>query len=220
MLSDLVQAFASLMEQVVTTFGAPGITLVALFENLFPPTPSEFLYPLAGKLAYDGKVSIVAIIVAGILGSLIGSLIFYGFGYRLGEQRAREIITRYGTLRLFRFTFSVISVGEYDRGLELFRRHGGKIVFFARILPLIHGVISIPAGVVHMNLPLFLLYTALGSAAWMMPLTIFGYWLGNNWQQVLNWMDVYQNIVYVLFVLAMVIYVVRRVRRMKANPGV
>jgi membrane protein DedA with SNARE-associated domain len=220
MLSDLVQTFATFMGQIVTTFGAPGIALVALFENLFPPTPSEFLYPLAGKLAYDGKISIVAIIFAGVLGSLLGSMLYYGFGYRLGEERARELIARHGTLRIFRLSMPVISVAEFDRGLALFERHGGGIVFVARVLPLVHGVISIPAGVVRMNLPLFLLYTALGAALWIAPLTIFGYWLGNNWQRVLNWVDVYQNIVYALFIAMIVVYIVRRVRRMKANPGV
>ena len=185
MLSDLVQGIAALVEQIVTTFGAPGIALVALFENLFPPTPSEALYPLAGKLAYDGIITPIAIVVAGTLGSLAGALIYYSIGYRLGEALTRDLIARYGHFRILRFTINVVSVEEYDRGMALFQRYGGRIVFAARLLPLVHGVVSIPAGVVRMSLPLFIVYTALGSALWIAPLTLLGYWLGANWRQVL-----------------------------------
>lgn len=222
MLSNLVQGIASLVEQIVVTLGAPGIALVALFENLFPPTPSEALYPLAGKLAYDGVITPIAVVIAGTIGSLIGALTYYTLGYWLGETRTREIITRYGQMRLLQFSISLLSVADYDRGMALFERYGGRIVFAARLLPLVHGVVSIPAGVVRMNLLRFMLYTALGSALWIAPLTLFGYWLGSNWRQVLNWLDVYQNIVYILLAIAVVVYIVRRFRagRLKEKAGV
>jgi membrane protein DedA with SNARE-associated domain len=220
MLSDLVEGIASLVEQIVTNLGAPGIALIALFENLFPPTPSEALYPLAGKLAYDGAITLVAIVIAGTIGSVIGALAYYTLGYKLGEARTRDLITRYGHVRLLRFTIPIISSEDYDRGMALFHRHGGRIVFAARLLPLVHGVVSIPAGVVRMSLPRFVVYTALGSALWIAPLTLFGFWLGENWRQVLTYLDVYQNVVYVLLALIIVYYIVRRLRRTKESSGV
>jgi membrane protein DedA with SNARE-associated domain len=220
MLSDVVQGVTTFLEHVVTAFGPPGITLVALLENLFPPTPSETLYPLAGKLAYDGAITLAAVIVAGTLGSLVGSLIFYSIGYRLGGQRTREIIARYGRVRLLRYTVSVVTVEDYDRGMTLFQRYGGRIVFGARLLPLVHGVVSIPAGVVRMNLVLFIVYTALGSAAWITPLTLFGYWLGSRWRQVLVWLDIYQNAIYILLAVALMYFGIRRFRRLRVKPGI
>jgi membrane protein DedA with SNARE-associated domain len=220
MLSDLVEGIAALVEQIVTTFGAPGITLIALFENLFPPTPSEALYPLAGKLAYDGAISPVAVVIAGTIGSIIGALAYYTLGYKMGEVRTRDLIARYGSIRLLRFTINIVSTEDYDRGMALFHRYGGRIVFAARLLPLVHGVVSIPAGVVRMSLPRFILYTALGSALWIAPLTLLGFWLGENWRQILTALDVYQNVVYVLLALLLVYYIVRRLRRTKEKSGV
>lgn len=215
MLSQLVETLTQIVEQIVLSFGAPGITLVALFENLFPPTPSEALYPLAGKMAYDGKISLLEIVIAGVVGSLIGSIIYYRLGYWLGEERTRAFIGRYGAVRIFGQRFVILSVEDFDRGLSLFARYGTGIVLVARVLPLVHGIVSIPAGVVKMSLWRFLLYTCVGASLWIFPLALFGYWLGNNWQQVLTYLDVYEYIFYAVIVLAVSYYIFRRVRRKK-----
>ncbi len=217
MLSNLINAVTKLIEQLVITFGTPGILIVALFENLFPPTPSEFLYPLAGKMAYEGSLSLVGIVVAGTLGSLAGSLVYYGLGYRLGEDGVREIIHRLGTIRILSLKIVILSVEDYDRGLRLFRRYGSIIVFVARLMPLVHGVVSIPAGVIRMNVVLFAIYTSIGAALWIAPLAGFGYWLGNNWQDVLDWLDIYENVILILLGLAVLYYIYRRIRARYAS---
>ncbi len=212
MLSELVNSITQFIENIVETFGVPGISLIALFENLFPLTPSEMLYPMAGKMAYNGKISLVAIVVAGTFGSLVGSLLYYGLGYRMGESGAHEAIDHFGTLRIFRLKLVLIGVEDFDRGLQLFRRHGAIIVFVARLMPMVHGVVSIPAGVIRMNLLLFILYTTLGAALWIAPLAVLGYWLGNNWRDVLSWMDAYESLLLVLFALGIIYYIARRIR--------
>jgi membrane protein DedA with SNARE-associated domain len=181
-LAHFVEAIAAGLEQIVHAFGLPGIVLIALMENLFPPTPSEFLYPLAGKLAYDGKLTALGIIAAGTLGSLIGSLTYYSLGYWLGEDRTRR-----------------------------------AIVLVARLVPLVHSVVSIPAGVIRMRLIPFIVYTVLGSVMWIAPLTLLGWWLGSNWERILNWMAVYQNIWYAVMGLFVAYWIGRRIRRWRAT---
>ncbi len=210
MLADFVDTLTTWVQYVVTSLGAPGITLVALFENLFPPTPSEFLYPLAGKMAFDGAVTLPMVVIAGVLGSLMGSGVYYTLGYQLGADRAREAIIRYGTLHIWRFRIPLFTVEAYDKALALFEKHGGKIVFFARILPLVHGVVSIPAGVTRMKPLPFVIYTVLGSTAWIVPLAILGYWLGSQWQQVLAIMDTYETLCYIALALFIVYFIANK----------
>ncbi len=219
MLSEILDALATWGEETVRVVGLPGIVLLAFLENLFPGTPSEFLYPLAGKLAYDGKLVVWRIIVAGVAGSLAGSLLYYYLGYRLGEVRARNAIARFGQFRLLGVQFTIVSVADYDRAVDVFRRRGGSIVLVARLMPLVHSVISIPAGVTQMGLRAFIFYTALGSALWIGPLTVLGWWLGSNWERVLYWMDVYEYAWYAVMGLGLMIYIVRRRRSRWRSDG-
>jgi membrane protein DedA with SNARE-associated domain len=159
MLADFFETLAGGVEQIIQTFGLPGVTLIALLENLFPPTPSELLYPLAGKLAYDGELTPWGVIAAGVAGSLAGSLIYYSLGYWLGAERARAAIVRFGHIRIGRFAFTLIAVADYDQAVALFQRRGGSIVLIARLMPLVHSVVSIPAGVTRMRLLPFIVYT-------------------------------------------------------------
>ena len=39
---------------VVSEYGYPGIALLMLGENIFPPIPSELIMPLAGFVAAQG----------------------------------------------------------------------------------------------------------------------------------------------------------------------
>lgn len=213
MLADLVETLTALVEKIITTTGVFGIWLIALFENLFPPTPSETIYPLVGKMAYDGKITVLEIVLAGTLGSLTGALIFYTLGYQLGDERVQNFIARYGVINFKLFRVTIISLDEYREGIALFQKRGNYIVFVARLIPLVHGVVSIPAGVARMNLPQFCIYTALGSAAWIGPLTLLGYWLGEHWDTVLRWLDVYEYGWYAIIVAFISYYIYRRYRK-------
>lgn len=209
MLAELVQQLTGWVLSLISEGGVLGIFLVALMENLFPPTPSEFLYPLAGKLAYDGVLTVAEVVAAGVLGTLAGATLLYYVGYRLGSANARAFIERYGTLRIGRLRWPIFTGEMYDHALGQFERYGAWVVVFGRVLPLVHGIVSIPAGVVRMNLIRFYVYTALGSAAWIGTLVVLGYLLGTQWARILVWLDVYQNVIGVLMVVAIAAFFLR-----------
>jgi membrane protein DedA with SNARE-associated domain len=129
----------------------------------------------------------------------------------------RMFFVRFGQVHIGRVTIPLITVTDYDRAIRLFRRRGGTILFLVRAMPLVHGIISIPAGIVRMNIGLFVFFIALGSATWITPFVLLGYWLGHNWDQVLHVLDVYETIWYLLLALIVTFYVVYRVRRAHAK---
>ncbi len=55
----------------ITALGYPGIALLMVVENVFPPVPSELIMPLAGFLAVQGEFSFVGVTLAGTLGSVL-----------------------------------------------------------------------------------------------------------------------------------------------------
>jgi len=210
MLADLIEKVTLFVESVVLTFGLPGVAVIAVGENLFPPTPSEFLYPLAGKMAWEGGFSILSVVTVGVLGTLFASTLWYLLGKRLGEERVRQFIERRGTLKIARFSFEIFTVDQYDRAIELFRTRGAAIVIVARILPYVHSVVSIPAGVIKMPYGSFLIYTTIGSALWIVPLTLLGYFLGSRWRDVLTFLDTYQTVILVLAGLLLAYWIGRK----------
>ena len=140
----------------------------------------------------------------------MGAFVFYHLGYFLGKERIRDFIERYGTLRIWRWQISIFTVETYDTAMDAFEKHGAKIVMIARTLPLIHGVISIPAGVSRMNLPKFMLYSFIGVLLWIIPTVLLGYFLGSQWELMLTVLDTYETVWYVVFALLIVTYLVLR----------
>jgi len=85
------------------------------------------------------------------------------------------------------------------------------------MVPIIRSLISIPAGMERMSMWKFILYTALGSIIWNFLLTYGGILLGENWEQIIGWLDIYQNVVLVMLAILGVLFIIWLIaRRRKA----
>jgi membrane protein DedA with SNARE-associated domain len=60
---------------------------------------------------------------------------------------------------------------------QFFVRHGVVATLVGRLIPAVRQLISIPAGLVRMNLAKFALYTAIGAGIWNGVLAAMGYFL-------------------------------------------
>ena len=85
-------------------------------------------------------------------------------------------------------------------------------VLFCRLVPVIISLISIPAGMSGMNFPLFILLTTIGSLVWIVILVSLGVAVGDNWESIVNYMDVYSNIAYALLVMSGIAAVIWYIR--------
>lgn len=162
---------------ILESTGYAGIVFLIALENVFPPIPSEVILPLTGLLVNRGELNFIGALIASTLGSVLGALCIYYLSQRLGKQRVLSFANRYGA-------FIGISKSDLEKALELFHKHGGKLVFFGRVVPTIRSVVSIPAGLAQMELKKFVLYTALGSAIWNGTLIGVGWALGDRWQEI------------------------------------
>jgi membrane protein DedA with SNARE-associated domain len=183
--------------------GAPGVGLAIALENVFPPLPSEVFLPLAGFAAARGEMSLVAAIVWTTLGSLIGALALYGIGAALGRDRLRALVDR----------MPLVNLRDVDKAEAWFTRHGTKAVFLGRMVPLVRSLISVPAGVERMSPLLFAALTAAGSLIWNTAFVLAGYTLGENWHIVEQYAGIASKVVLVAVVLAVVVFVAKRLSR-------
>lgn len=179
--------------------GYLGIFGLMFLENLFPPIPSEVIMPLAGFLAARGDLNFFAVIVTGTLGAFVGALPWYYAGALLGEQRMRRLAERFGR-------WLTMSGQDVSEASLWFRAHGGrKAVFFGRLVPAIRTLISVPAGIARMPLRTFSLYTLAGSMIWTTVLTLAGYLLHAEYNQVADYVDPASKLV-VLAVVGIYLY--------------
>jgi membrane protein DedA with SNARE-associated domain len=147
----------------VLTGGYTGIIVLMAMESSIFPVPSEIVIPPAAFLAAQGKLSFTGVVLAGTIGSYLGSAITYWASRLIG----RPLIVKYG-----RFVF--LTPKKLERAEHWLARYEAGGIFFARLLPVVRHLISIPAGIVRMNFAVFSVMTIVGSAIWCYILAYLG----------------------------------------------
>jgi membrane protein DedA with SNARE-associated domain len=180
-LTALVDWAVSLMEVI----GPAGAGLAIALENLFPPLPSEVILPMAGLTASRGTFTLFEALLWTTLGSIVGAFLLYGLGRWLGAARLRALAAK----------APLMHPEDIDHTIAWFERHGGKAVFFGRMLPIFRSLISIPAGVTRMPVWRFGLLTAAGSLVWNTVFVLAGFLLGESWHVVEMYADILQYVV-------------------------
>ncbi|TKW68270.1 MAG: DedA family protein [Paracoccus denitrificans] len=187
---------------VIEAWGYPGVFLLMLAENLFPPIPSEVIMPLAGFLVGEGQMNLILTIAAGTAGSVLGTSFWYFVGRMFGAERLKRWAARWGRVL-------TMSPSDIDGAVGWFDRHGGAAVFFGRMLPAIRTLISVPAGIARMAFSKFLLLTIAGSLIWTVLLTVAGMVLQDRFELVSGVIDPVSKVI-VVTVIAIYLYRVIR----------
>jgi membrane protein DedA with SNARE-associated domain len=143
--------------------GYLGIVVLMAMESSIFPVPSEVVIPPAAFLAAQGHLNFTGVIIAGTVGSYLGSAITYWVSRLLG----RPLVLRYGR-------FILLTPEKLERAEVWLERYESGGVFFARLLPVVRHLISIPAGLVQMGFATFSLVTIAGSAIWCCVLAYLG----------------------------------------------
>ena len=194
--------------QTISQWGYAGIFAVMLAESIFPPIPSELIIPFAGFAAANGDLNFFGVLIAATVGAVVGMLPWYYAGRLFGLERVRRLADRFGRVM-------TLNAEEIDVAVDWFHRFGPIIVLFGRLMPLIRTLISIPAGLARMPLPVFLLASTSGALIWNIILTSAGYLLHEHYELVEVILD---PLSYVVLALVVLIYLVRLVMWKPSKP--
>jgi LPXTG-motif cell wall-anchored protein len=168
-LSGVLDSLTGLIAQ----YGYPAVFAAAFIETIFPPIPSEVIFPLVGFTAFKEDLGVgnaIGMAATGALGSTVGAIMIYFVSMKVG----RAAIIRFGRH---------VRIGEHEiaKAEKWFEKYGTVAVFTGRMVPGIREIISIPAGIGRMSLPKFVAFTFAGSLVWSVALTLVGYYLGEAW---------------------------------------
>jgi len=197
-----------LIDWVTVTIGDHGLFAVfglMLLESMGILIPSEAISPFAGYLVSRGQMGFFGAVAAGVLGNLVGSWV----AYFIGLWGGRELWFHYG--RYVGVRAHHLKVAE-----KWFDKYGEFTVFISRCLPVVRTFISFPAGAARMNLAKFTFYTFVGCVPWVFALTYLGYYLGENWDEVGDFLH-YLDYAVALAVLAGGVYLFLRWRSSRSS---
>ena len=110
---------------------------------------------------------VIPMILLGGSGATIGTTVIYLIALKLG----RTVLLRY--LKNFR-----ISEKKLERVEIWFEKYGDKAVLIGRMVPVMREMISVPAGLLKMKIPKFILFTFIGSCIWASITILAGYYFG------------------------------------------
>ena len=147
-----------------------GVFIAALIETIIPPIPTMAVFPTAGFIASQNGLSVIETVFLGVIGGLgasIGSTVIYLIALKLGRTA------------LLRYLNKVkVSEKKLEKVERWFEKYGDKAVLFGRMIPVFREMISVPAGLLKMNVKKFLAYTILGSCGWGITMVLIGYFFG------------------------------------------
>jgi membrane protein DedA with SNARE-associated domain len=147
----------------VETQGYLGVFLLMALESSVVPIPSEIIMPPAAYWAAQGRMDFSLVVLAGTLGSLFGSLVSYAVSRAVGAP----VVMRWGK-------FVLLPPYKIAAAEDWVREYGVSGIFFARLLPVVRHLISIPAGILRMPAAAFSAATTAGAFLWCLVLAWFG----------------------------------------------
>lgn len=152
----------------------------------------------AGYLVHEGQMNLIMVLISSTLGTIGGAL----FNYYIALHFGRRFMYAYGKY----FFFDHHKMEKLDK---FFATHGEISTFTGRLVPGLRHFISFPAGLAHMNLKKFTIYTGIGGALWMATLTMVGYLIGNNAALIKLYMPYVTGAVIGVVVIMILVYAMR-----------
>lgn len=166
----MMQSLIEIWFRWVHDWGYGGVVILMAMESSIFPVPSELVVPPAAILAAQGgSMTVPGVILAGTFGSWLGSAITYWAAYFLG----RPVVMKFGK-------YFFMPPAKVERAERFMHRYEGGGIFFARLLPVIRHLISIPAGIIRMGFLKFSVLTIIGSALWCWVLAVLGQKVGSK----------------------------------------
>lgn len=132
-----------------------------------PFLPGDSLLFVAGALAALGGMDIMILIAVLLAAAALGNTLNYQIGRYLGPK-----VFQWENSRFFNKAALLKTHAFYET-------HGGKTLVISRFLPLFRTFAPFVAGIGAMTWARFTFFNLIGAFAWVVSLTLAGYFFGN-----------------------------------------
>lgn len=158
-----------IITQYFATYGPIAIFVIVLLEYLnLPGFPAGVIMPLAGVWAAKGEMNFFLTILITVAAGLTGSIILYGLGRGGGDIFMKWYYKHFPKQQ-----------DMIESKISYLREKGCTGIFVSKLIPMVRTLISIPAGMIKMNLLKYIISSALGVAVWNFVFVGAGYMFGD-----------------------------------------
>lgn len=176
-----------------------------LFFGFFLPGDSLLFVAglMSGSTLFDVNIVTLnlSLIVAGVLGNFVG----YFFGRKTGPV-------------LFKRDDSLFFKKKHvNAAKDFYDRYGGMALILGRFIPIIRTFVPIMAGVVNIDFRKFVLYNISGCIAWVVSMTLSGYFLGRVFPSLQENLEYIVIIIIAVSMIPVVLTYLKERKRAKNN---
>jgi membrane-associated protein len=176
LIQDLFRTLYNVPE-LIRIGGLLGLTVIIFAETgllvgFF--LPGDSLLVTAGLFAAKGDLDIVWLNVVLILAAVVGDAV----GYWIGTRAGKALYSRPNSF-FFRRDHLI-------KAHDFYEKHGGKAIIIARFMPIVRTFVPTVAGAANMTYKKFATYNVVGGMAWVLSMTLTGYFLGQMFGEALE----------------------------------
>jgi membrane protein DedA with SNARE-associated domain len=172
--------------------------LSAFIENIFPPIPGDTVTVIGAYLVGRNILNFWGVFISTTAGSILGFMGIYVFAYWLEWK----VIEKYQP--------DWISKAHIHKVEKWFKKHGMWVILFNRFLSGVRSVISLVAGLLKLQPVWVFVLGLLSCAVWNGGLIYVGSAIGKNWQEIIEFMNLYNRTVLIVLGVILLGYLVTR----------
>src|SRR5262252_8636604 len=161
--------------QWITHHGYVGIFSLLVFGIVGLPVPDEWLLTFSGYLVFKQTLSFMPTFAAAFLGSACGITV----SYTLGRVFDTLVLEKYGWV--FHLTPQRLA-----RVHSWFERRGRWTLLIGYFIPGVRHLTGYVAGASELSYSSFALFAYTGAFCWVAVFITIGYFLGEEWNRVLD----------------------------------
>ena len=184
---------------IIGTYGYLGIFIVIFLETgIIFPLPGDSLLFTAGLLVAVLDLNLFILIPVIFVASFLGGLLGYEIGVNIEKLRRYSFFKKY------------LKEEHIIRAHVFFDKYGKLAIIISRFIPMVRTFISIVAGVARMHYNQFIRYTLISSAIWSVSVTLAGFFLGQIFPQIKDYISFIVVVIIVVSILPMIFEYFRR----------
>jgi membrane protein DedA with SNARE-associated domain len=175
------------------------IFLSGYLENCIPPIPGDTVTVFAAYMVGTGRLNYFAVFFTATAGNLSGFMTMYHLGRFFGKKFFLD--------KNYKF-FPRENIEKVE---TWFAKYGYRIILFNRFLSGLRSVISVFAGMAHLERRKILLLAFLSACMWDGVLIYGGYLLGDNWNYFDEMLNKYNTAVLIAIVSLIAIWLIKNI---------